>query len=552
MSVLVTLPLLSLISFQSIATIDWCSFPSIAAYLGDLIDLGTNVVPKATCCAVTSAGFLVLAFMGFLCCHAIRLETSSDYTEEKRSSLPPVPASPRTHPTPVTPPPPFGFSTSQEDYSDSSSNMTLFEEASPQARQDTSLPKIVALKEDVSDLNIPLHAFSPSNSMIDIPVSSPASPHDIPSNFPMSSSEDVSGGILFDGLPSHGSITTNLVDISGDLLFDYDSDVSNPWLASPEPELDSGLAGQLQQLISSIAALELSSSIGRRHGVAPLPSGLSLHKSPPVVFDTSGRERYAASSTIPEESLVNPAVKPTTGSVSLCTDLHTDNTLAAALASDALQHGFLDRSAGVGSLTGRKDILIDDQVSTPLSTITQTSPSTARFYYRDVAQDNWTVEHFRCVSKQHSDTHNRAIEREIQEREDGPYMSYRLNKDNGKKDVLSRAAFSNMMAGFVARRSGQQAGAALKKSLSGSKATRRSGSGSGDYCAINRAGNRIPKPQDHLKVANKSLGSMNAPQLIMPPNSIVTCAFFDERRSASFSPASMTPSQAQSRRSRFG
>lgn len=65
MSVFLSLPLLSLLSFQSIPTIDWCSFPPIAAYIGDLIDLGIGmgVSPSVTCCAVTSAGLGVIALL---------------------------------------------------------------------------------------------------------------------------------------------------------------------------------------------------------------------------------------------------------------------------------------------------------------------------------------------------------------------------------------------------------------------------------------------------------------------------------------------------------
>ena len=77
MSVFLTLPLLSLISFQSIPTIDWCSFPSIAAYVGDLIDLGMRISPRMTCCAVTSAGMSVLALVVFLGYHAVRFGGSS-------------------------------------------------------------------------------------------------------------------------------------------------------------------------------------------------------------------------------------------------------------------------------------------------------------------------------------------------------------------------------------------------------------------------------------------------------------------------------------------
>lgn len=72
MSVFLTLPLLSFLSFQSIPTIDWCSFPSITTYFGDLIDLGMNVAPKVTCCAVTSLGFFVLALLAFLGYYASR------------------------------------------------------------------------------------------------------------------------------------------------------------------------------------------------------------------------------------------------------------------------------------------------------------------------------------------------------------------------------------------------------------------------------------------------------------------------------------------------
>lgn len=77
MSVFLTLPLLSLISFQSIPTIDWCSFPSIASYLGDLIDIGMNVAPRVTCCAVTSAGFFILALLVFLCYYAVQFDNGS-------------------------------------------------------------------------------------------------------------------------------------------------------------------------------------------------------------------------------------------------------------------------------------------------------------------------------------------------------------------------------------------------------------------------------------------------------------------------------------------
>ena len=55
--------------------------------------------------------------------------------------------------------------------------------------------------------------------------------------------------------PSHGSMTTNLVYISADLTQDDEQDTPNPWLASPDPELDAEFAARLQQLIVSAQTL---------------------------------------------------------------------------------------------------------------------------------------------------------------------------------------------------------------------------------------------------------------------------------------------------------
>ncbi|THH30957.1 hypothetical protein EUX98_g3233 [Antrodiella citrinella] len=261
MSVFLTLPLLSLISFQSIPTIDWCSFPSIAAYIGDLIDLGMNVSPRVTCCAVTSAGFFIIALFVFLGYYATRIGHSQPYqlpagdAQVRSSSHSPLISSPATSQLVIS------ASTSQGDTT--LVDITLVEEVSAKFMQDTSLPKIVTLKADHSDYNIPLHVLSPSNSMIDIPVHA-------------ADEDNTTDTYFFDtdfaihpinghnsGIPSHGSMTTNLVDISKDLTFQNETGIQNPWLASPEPELDSEFTAQLQQLITSIAALEISSTVGR-------------------------------------------------------------------------------------------------------------------------------------------------------------------------------------------------------------------------------------------------------------------------------------------------
>lgn len=174
MSVFLTLPLLSLLSFQSIPTIDWCSLPSIAAYVGDLIDLGMKVAPTVTCWAVALAGFFVLALLVFLGYHAVFLGEGeyqlyvveaaivSKFVAVLRCQLDLVY---QRSSTPILPPPDTPqsvASTFQDEYS--LGDVTLVEELSSRLLHDPSLPKIVTLKSDISDLDVSSATLAPSSS----------------------------------------------------------------------------------------------------------------------------------------------------------------------------------------------------------------------------------------------------------------------------------------------------------------------------------------------------------------------------------------------------
>lgn len=107
-------------------------------------------------------------------------------------------------------------------------------------------------------------------------------------------------------------MTTNLVDIAEDLTYDYDTDVTNPWLASPEPELDDEFAARLQQLIVrpvSVSSASPANSTFLQTSISALENISSVSKSSSRTASKPKPTRLLSTTTV-EKQQPSVALKP--------------------------------------------------------------------------------------------------------------------------------------------------------------------------------------------------------------------------------------------------